>query len=304
MDNLKFVGLLILVLFAFIGLVFAGLVVSELVNEDSESSDSVENNEAASESTSNTNQDNSELNSIHDPRPTDEPIKVYIEPLDIDVEGRYSSVPREAMSLWEKSSDYTFEEVNSEQEADIYFRWVKNFGDKLGHAVHKDFVEVGLGNSQCNGNWKPYKSNTVTFVSAHELGHSLGFNHVNESEHLMRPRVRTSYKYDLDREELIPSGYSQAYPTCTQRNSTTYEVEASAEEEFSIYMLESEEEFEKMNDRESFSRYEGCSEEETTNADLECTVESDAILAIQNLNQEPINLDVKMEETTPLHSIN
>jgi len=69
-------------------------------------------------------------------------------------------------------------------------------------------------------------------------------------------------------------------------------------------MLESRDEFEKMNNRESFSRYEGCSKEETTNAELECTVDSDAVLAIQNLNREPVNIDVKMAETTPIHSIN
>ena len=46
-------------------------------------------------------------------------------------------------------------------------------------------IQIGLGDSYCNGSWEPYSERSVTETLMHEIGHVLGFAHDDNPDSLM-----------------------------------------------------------------------------------------------------------------------
>ena len=51
-------------------------------------------------------------------------------------------------------------------------------------------VEVAIGGYGCDGSCQLFGTDTVEYVMTHELGHSLGFNHSNNSKNIMYHQFR------------------------------------------------------------------------------------------------------------------
>ena len=93
-----------------------------------------------------------------------------------------------------------FEITNLRHEANIWVTWiVRNIGEGvLGHAhLGKGIVEVTLGDYNCDGSFQLYDVKSVETIMTHELGHSVGLQHVTDQNNIMYASYTPSYAYCL-----------------------------------------------------------------------------------------------------------
>ena len=74
--------------------------------------------------------------------------------------------------------------------------WVRDFGGFNEHIGYQyvRLIEVGLGDSNCYDTWKEYDSHYLTVIMAHEIGHSMGFEHSDNPDALMYPTINPTLK--------------------------------------------------------------------------------------------------------------
>ena len=108
---------------------------------------------------------------------------------------------REFVASDGKKAIAKFSVTNKKAEANVWVTWVvRNIGEGvLGHAnLGKGVVEVAVGSYGCDGSFQLFGKDTVEYVMTHELGHSLGFNHSNNSKSIMYHSVmHVDYAYCL-----------------------------------------------------------------------------------------------------------
>jgi tetratricopeptide (TPR) repeat protein len=93
-----------------------------------------------------------------------------------------------------------FEITDQKHEANVWITWVvRDLGQGvLGHAhLGKGVVEVTLGDYNCDGIFQLYDVKTVEKIMTHELGHSIGLEHVSEPNNIMYTSLKPSYAYCL-----------------------------------------------------------------------------------------------------------
>ena len=93
-----------------------------------------------------------------------------------------------------------FEITSLKHEANVWVTWVvRDLGaGVLGHAhLGKGVVEVALGDYSCDGSFQLYDVASVQKIMTHELGHSIGLQHVTDSENIMYPSMEPKYAYCL-----------------------------------------------------------------------------------------------------------
>ena len=93
-----------------------------------------------------------------------------------------------------------FEITNSKNAANVWVTWiVRNIGEGvLGHAhLGKGIVEVTLGDYNCDGSFQLYDVKSVETIMTHELGHSIGLQHVTDQSNIMYTSYTPSYAYCL-----------------------------------------------------------------------------------------------------------
>ena len=93
-----------------------------------------------------------------------------------------------------------FEITNFRHEANVWVTWiVRDIGEGvLGHAhLGKGIVEVTLGDYNCDGSFQLYDVKSVETIMTHELGHSVGLQHVTDQNNIMYASYTPSYAYCL-----------------------------------------------------------------------------------------------------------
>ncbi|MBI5147001.1 MAG: matrixin family metalloprotease [Thaumarchaeota archaeon] len=93
-----------------------------------------------------------------------------------------------------------FSSTDTKAEASIWVTWtVRKLGEGvLGHAhVGKGVVEVALGDYNCDGSFQLYDVNSVEKIMRHELGHSIGLGHSEDTSSIMYPSMKPKYAYCL-----------------------------------------------------------------------------------------------------------
>ncbi len=93
-----------------------------------------------------------------------------------------------------------FEITNQKQDANVWVTWVvRDIGQGvLGHAhLGKGVVEVTLGDYNCDGSFQLYDVKTVEKIMTHELGHSIGLEHVSDPNNIMYTSLKPNYAYCL-----------------------------------------------------------------------------------------------------------
>ncbi|MCK5581359.1 MAG: zinc-ribbon domain-containing protein [Candidatus Omnitrophica bacterium] len=165
-------------------------------------------------------------------------VSIYIDTLPNGVDPIYLNAVREAKAFWEKRQDVIFEEVSSQNEADVTVKWIKEFGGKtLAHVINEKYVEIGLGDSNCLGKWKVYKYKTVSDLAIHELGHVIGYDDDYENNNnVMYYTTSTSYETDVEENGILPDGEIKLYPVCTKKPAATYSIEVTSSEPLNIYV--------------------------------------------------------------------
>lgn len=170
------------------------------------------------------------------------------------------SVMYDATKSWENANPgLKFYKNSSASNADFVVQWVKEFGvEHVGYAYGTKFIEVGLGDSNCDGRWHPYSSKYTAFIMAHEIGHILGKEHDSDPNSLMYP-IALNLEYGVvENEFTLTRGYAQFVPLCTIKDITTYDYSVSTSDKksgFSVYFVPSHNELQKWSKGESFNHY-------------------------------------------------
>ena len=152
--------------------------------------------------------------------------KVYINEQPTGLPLDHVSTLENSFAFWEEQELNTnnqkakmkFEVTNAKHEANVWVTWVVRElcseetqkeqirkgiepcePDKiLGHAhLGKGVVEVTLGDYNCDGSFQLYDVRSVETIMTHELGHSIGLNHVKEQSNIMYPSYAPTYAYCL-----------------------------------------------------------------------------------------------------------
>jgi hypothetical protein len=81
----------------------------------------------------------------------------------------------DATSYWQENANVNFKFVIEPGQASIMIRWIKESdGPYAAYIISNSLIEVGLGDSKCNGIWHQYDPRFTTSLLEHELGHALG----------------------------------------------------------------------------------------------------------------------------------
>jgi len=134
--------------------------------------------------------------------------KIYINEQPTGLPLDHTSTLKNSFEFWEKmvlktnnqDAKIKFEVTDSKANANVWITWVvRSIGEGvLGHAhLGKGVVEVALGDYNCDGSFQLYDVESVEAIMTHELGHSLGLPHTNDTENIMYPSMTPSYAYCL-----------------------------------------------------------------------------------------------------------
>jgi len=100
--------------------------------------------------------------------------------------------------------------------ADITVQWAKDWqGDKVGKWLGNNVV-VGLGQTSCDGKWKPFDGTTVYRLMYHEMGHALGQNHNSNPDNIMYKLMKNAkYEYEYDESITLIDGSVEGFYICS-----------------------------------------------------------------------------------------
>ena len=171
-----------------------------------------------------------------------------------------SNVMYLSTEAWKEANEgLEFWVVENSSDADFRVQWVKDFGgEKVGYAYGNQFIEVGLGDSDCLNKWNPYSEKYISHIMKHEIGHIFGHEHNNNPDSIMYP-IALNREYGLVEEEYrLTEGYGQFIPFCTIKDLTSYDFSISTTDEtygFDYYIVPSGNEFDKWVEGKVFQHY-------------------------------------------------
>ena len=108
--------------------------------------------------------------------------------------------------------------------------------------------------------WQPYSEKYTTNIMTHEIGHVLGFDHVNDPDSIMYPTAINWEYGNVETKKTLTSGYAYFQPICTSKDVTTFDWHVSSDDPtygFDVYFVPSKNEFNNWIDGESFDYFDG-----------------------------------------------
>ncbi len=131
-----------------------------------------------------------------------------------------------AVKFWESHVDVKFEIVDSINDANLILKFVQELpGIYEGFVFNGKLVKIGLGNSNCHGNWHPFDEQTITLLVTHELGHVMGFKHSQDKNNIMYTIIGYAKYSQIKKSYTLSPGESLFIQGCTLRPETSYHYE-------------------------------------------------------------------------------
>ena len=131
-----------------------------------------------------------------------------------------------AVKFWESRVDVKFEIVDSINDANLILKFVRELpGLYDGFVFNGKLVKIGLGNSNCHGNWHPFDEQTITLLVTHELGHVMGFKHSQDKNNIMYTIIGYAQYSQIKESYTLSPGESLFIQGCTLRPETSYHYE-------------------------------------------------------------------------------
>ena len=122
----------------------------------------------------------------------------------------------DSLTVWELEGA-TIQRTWVEDEADIYVTWVRDYGDHfVGLAINQAVVHVGLGSTNCSGEWQAFDADTVKKALWHELGHTFGYGHSDDPNNIMYHALEVRFAVDEEFDEVIPGEWYWHIPICAK----------------------------------------------------------------------------------------
>ena len=85
----------------------------------------------------------------------------------------------------QSSSKVKLTRVYDKSSANVIIAWIKDFGGhRLGEAFPQ-YLNIGVGQTDCTNEWLAFDKQTLTQILMHEIGHSIGFNHSSDVNNVM-----------------------------------------------------------------------------------------------------------------------
>jgi len=230
--------------------------------------------------------------------------RVYVDPLP-EWASFASGVMYESTEYWKQvNPKLQFSKVDDYRDANLAVKWVKDFGQEhVGYAKGSEFIEVGLGDSNCFGSWNPYSAKHTTSIMTHEIGHILGLGHSNDPNNIMYPYTQDTEYGNVNHEFTIEERHAKFIPLCTTKSSTAFRFGVSVDEPtfgFDVYFTPSSDSITKWSKGEAFEYYTGkdCFAEDDTFVVGSCQGVSDSSGLLIIMNDELKNGFAKVSVTT------
>jgi len=169
--------------------------------------------------------------------------------------------------------------------ADFSFNWVRDYQEKaIGRQIGGHLI-VGLGQTACDGEWKPFDGPTVYQIMYHEMGHALGMDHVSDPNNVMYggPIIGKKYEYDYSETIMLPDGDVWGMFFCNSGSVSFTTERISPTDGYKVYVIPSDTNaWDAINGKAAF--YLGCSayEDKMKSFSKSCYVERGSALVLYN----------------------
>ena len=201
----------------------------------------------------------SDLNFISLSEPSVKELDVWVQKLP-EWASFASNVTYESTEYWkEKIPDLQFYLMDEPSQADFQVYWVRDFGgEHAGIAIGSQFIQVGLGDSNCNGKWNPYSANHVAHIMKHEIGHVLGYDHVDDPDNVMYPYASNKEYGKIEEDLDFVENYGYFIPVCTSKQVTSFDYTVTTNDPtygFDVYFVPDKSSLDKWAEGEPFEYY-------------------------------------------------
>jgi len=232
-------------------------------------------------------------------------LKFYIEPVPSYASPQVADVVEAITASLEKSpfmQKMNFKRVYSPADANLHISWIKDYGSHtVGQAIFKSVVKIGVGMTNCHGDWQAFDSSTVLRILWHELGHSHGFGHSNDPNNIMYYVTDTRFDTDYEKTKTLDEG---EYTTIQFCNDGLMGIQASTNSEydgFYVYVLPPETNAGNFINNNQGKYYGSCSREDLMSSYSDtCNVPDGSRLLLFNKNEllsfDAIRIDVKITD--------
>lgn len=210
--------------------------------------------------------------------------KIFVNPLPSYANLSYDSTLKDAFVYWKDRENVEFNIVTNISKADVVVDWIKEFGgERAGHIVRGDFIQIGLGDSNCLGKWQGYTLDTVRAITTHEIGHAIGKEHSSDITDIMYPITITKYIRDFEETDFLPQNSIRYYPLCSKKNATiTYDINVGSDSGINVYVVPSKDDFDAIGQGKDFSTYKDCTRAGVTSAEISCNVQQGSGIVLEN----------------------
>ena len=146
----------------------------------------------------------------------------YIDPIPRYAAGGVNEVVDSIVSDLESLRPYGTQVRRTPQpsQADIHISWIRDFGGyHLGTEI-STHIQIGLGATNCDGDWQAFDSNTIKHTLWHEIGHSLGYGHSSDPKNVMYESLNSRFEVDHDVMQVLAPDWYLGTPICESGNYT------------------------------------------------------------------------------------